>query len=270
MQRYIELDSFTAVGAGEVANLVLANGVRYDEIHLECSDLDHIEYIRLTLNAVEIFRLGYEQIVMMDIYDGLHVLSGGLEPAGKYISLPLALVQAELLDSQLISGLVTGLGDNVVLEVKLKDSAESPKLKAFANVSAHNGVRNVVRRFVKYTVPVAASGEVDFTSIVKGPRILRMFFKSENIDKLEIKQDQRTVYELTSERNNYLLRRAGKELTSDYFIFDSIKRNFPVVDAMPTTFQNLNFRLTIGEGGAQNVEVLVEQLEAIEPRDWRK
>lgn len=263
MQRYIELDSFTAVGPGEVANLVLANGVRYDEIHLESNQAANIEYVRLTLNAVEVFRLTRAELSLLDTYDGLNSTTG-------FISIPLAMVQAQMLDSQLISGLVTGPGDNVVMEVKFADAAVSPVLKAFANVSAHAGVRSLVRRFVKYTIPVAASGEVDFTSIVKGPRILRMYFKSGNVDKLEIKQDQRTVYELTKARNDFLLKRSGKNLVADHFIFDSIKRDFPVIDAMPTNFQNLNFRLTIGAGGAQNVEVLVEQLEAIEPRDWRK
>lgn len=262
MQRYIELDSFTAVGPGEVANLVLANGVRYDEIHLESNQSTEIEYVRLTLNAIEIFRLNRAELSMLDTYDGLTSTSG-------FIAIPLAMVQANMLDSQLLSGLVTGRDDNVVLEVKFSSAATAPRLKAFANVSAHNGVRNVVRRFVKYTIPVAASGEVDFTSIVKGPRVLRMFFKSAHVDKLEIKQDMRTVYELTKARNDYLLKRSGKNLIADHFIFDSIKRDFPVIDAMPTTFQNLNFRLTIGAGGAQNIEVLVEQLEAVEQRDWR-
>ena len=262
MQRYIDLDSFTAVGPGEVANLVLANGVRYDEIYLESNQEDKIEWVRLTLNSVEIFRLTRTELNMLDTHDGLPGKSG-------YLSIPLAMVQANLLESQLISGLVTGGGDNVVLEVKFYNSAVSPVLKAFANVSAHDGYRNLVRRFVKYTIPVAAAGEVDFTSLVKGPRILRMFFKSDHIDKLEIKQDMRTVYELTSDRNEMLLLRAGKGSISNTFVFDSIKRDFPVRDAMPTTFQNLNFRLTVGSGGAQNIEVLVEQLEPIEPRDWR-
>ena len=262
MQRYIELDSFTAVGAGEVANLVLANGVRYDEIHLESNQTAEIEYVRLTLNAIEIFRLKRGELDMLEDYDG-RTRTGG------YISIPLAMVQANLLDSQLVSGLVTGPDDNVVLEVKFSDAAVAPKLKAFANVSAHAGYRDLVRRFVKYTIPVAAEGEVDFTSIVKGPRVLRMYFKSAYVDKLEIKQDMRTVYELTKARNEFLLKRAGKSLIADYFVFDSIKRDFPVIDAMPTAFQNLNFRLTVGAGGAQNIEVLVEQLEKIEPRDWR-
>lgn len=262
MQRYIELDSFTAVGPGEVANLVLAPGVRYDEIHLESNQAAKVEYVRLTLNAIEIFRLTKDELSMLNVYDGLPENSS-------FISIPLAMVQAQMLDSQLMSGLVTGPGDNVVLEVKFKDDAVAPVLKAFANVAAHNGVRSMVRRFVKYTIPVAASGEVDFTSIVKGPRILRMYFKSGNIDKLEIKQNQRTVYELTKARNDFLIERARKNLVTNHFIFDSVKRDFPLVDAMPTNFLNLNFRLTVGSGGAQNVEVLVEQLEAVEPRDWR-
>ncbi|MDP2505639.1 major capsid protein P2 [Oceanobacter sp. 3_MG-2023] len=262
MQRYIELDSFTAVGAGEVANLVLANGVRYDEIYLETSVPNKVEYVRLTLNAIELFRLSKAELDMLDAHDAVASETG-------FISIPLAMVQANMLDSQLMTGLVTGSGDNVVLEVKLASDATSPTLKAFANVAAHNGVRSLVRRFVKYTIPVAAAGEVDFTSLVKGPRIMRMFFKSSYVDKLEIIQDMRSVFKLTKARNDMLLKRAGKGDLSGYFVLNAVKRDFPVVDAMATSFQNLNFRLTVGDGGAQNIEVLVEQLEQIQPRDWR-
>jgi hypothetical protein len=263
MQRYIELDSFTAVGAGEVANLVLANGVRYDEIYLETNQPNKIEYVRLTLNAIELFRLTKAELDMLDTHDGI-------PSSSSYVSIPLAMTQANLLDSQLITGLVTGAGDNVVLEVKFAADAASPTLKAFANVSAHGGVRQVVRRFVKYTIPVAAEGEVDFTSLVKGPRILRMFFATNYMDKLEIIQDMRSVFKLTKARNNMLLARAGKGSISNYFVLNAVKRDFPVIDAMATGFQNLNFRLTVGAGGGgQNIAVLVEQLEQVEPRDWR-
>lgn len=263
MQKYIELDSFTAVAAGEIANLVLANGVRYDEIHLETNVPDSVEYVRLVLNATEIFKLSRVELNMLNKHDKVDGVSG-------YFSLPLANISALMLDSQLMTGLETGLGDNVVLEVKLASNATAPKLKAFASTSAHDGTRQLVRTFKKYTVPVTANGDVDFTSLVKGGRVMRMFFKSANMSKLEIKQDQRTVYELTKARNDYLLKRAGKGLIANVFIFNSIKRNFPIIDSMRTDFQNLNFKISVdGMTSPENIEVLVEQMEQVEPRDWR-
>lgn len=264
MQRYIELDSFTAVGAGETANLVLANGPRYDEIYLETNQASKIEKVVLKLNAVEVFSLSHAELEMMRGYDGL-------PGEAEFITLPMALMNAVLLDSREYTGLATGPGDNVVLEVTFKSDAVNPRLKAFANVSAHAGGRVWVRRFVRNTIPVAAEGEVDFTSMLKGPniKVMRMFFKNPNIDKLEIKQDLRTVFELTDKRNDFLLKTEGKTVPSGYFVFDTTKRGFPLRDAMETAFQNLNFRLTVGAGGSQNIPVLIEQLEAVEVRDWR-
>lgn len=263
MQKYLDLDSFTAVGAGEIANLVLAPGVRYDEIHLETNKPEKVEWVRLKLNGREVFDLSKAELDMLSDHDKIKRTTG-------YIELPLALIGAVLLDSQLTTGLETGKGDNVVLEVKFASDAGTPTLKAFANTSAHAGRRDVVRTFKRYTIPVTANGEVDFTSLVKGGRVMRMFFKSEHIAKLEIKQNDRVVYELTSERNDYLLERAGKALVNGYYVFNAIKRDYPMLDAMNTEYLNLNFKLTIeGQTNAQNVPVLVEQYENLEPRDWR-
>lgn len=263
MQRYIKLDSFTAVGPGETANLVLANGVRYDEIHLKSNQIAEIERVTLSLNAVEMWSLTLEELQLLDEHNRVDFEST------KHLSLPLALGEAVAVETQLTTGLVTGPGDNVVLEVKFTDDAVSPTLKAFANVSAHDGVRRRVRRFVRYTVPVTAAGEIDFTSLVKGPDVMRMFFKSELITKLEIKQNLRTVFELEKEDNDYLLERVFKTVPAGYFVFNSIKRDFPVKDSMSTQYENLNFRLTVAEGGAQNIGVLVEQVDQTESRNFR-
>ena len=263
MQRYIKLDSFTAVGPGETANLVLANGVRYDEIHLKSNQIAEIERVTLSLNAVELWSLTREELEMFDVHNRVD------SDSATHLALPLAINEAVVVETQVTTGLVTGPGDNVVLEVKFSDGAVNPTLKAFANVSAHDGVRRRVRRFVRYTVPVTAAGEIDFTSLVKGPDIMRMFFKSGLITKLEIKQNLRTVFELEKADNDYLLERASKTVPDGYFVFNSIKRDFPVFDSMSTQYENLNFRLTVAEGGAQNIGVLVEQVDQTEMRSFR-
>lgn len=261
MQNYINLDGFSAVGAGQVANLVLDSGPKYDEIHLQTNEPEKVEFVRLSLNAVEVFKLEKDELDMFNAYDSVEGTSG-------FLALPLVMNNAVPLDTKVFTGLETGPGDNVVLEVKFAADAGGPTLSAFANVSAHPGRRDVVRSFERYTVPVAADGKLDFKSIVKGPRILRMWFKSPNIQGLEIKQNSVVRYEMTKERNDYLLKSEGKVVPAGYFVFDPTKRNFPLVDAMRTDFQNLNFRLDVQGGGAQNIEVLVEQLEQIEPRNW--
>lgn len=256
MAQLINLDSFSAVGAGETANLVLPVNPRYEQIYLETNVADKIKRVRLTLNAEEIFSLTRQELAMLQSYAGIAQESG-------FITLPLNFDGALMLDSQIFTGLVTGPGDNPVLEVEIAEDAAAPRLKAFAETSARGPTRDVIRRFQRYTVPVAAEGEVDFNTMVRGPgiKVLRMFFKSDAIDALEIKRDGVVIYEATKKRNDFLLKRAGKTLPEGYFVFDPTRRDFPLRECLSTTAHNLNFKLkTKGVEGAKNIDVLVEQL----------
>lgn len=261
MQNYIELSSFSAVAPGQVANLPLDIGPKYNEIHLESNQANKIEWVRLKLNAKVVFELTKAELDRQLSYDKI-------QGSSNFIALPLALHYAVPLQSQVFTGLPTGPGDNVVLDVKFASDAVAPELKAFAEVAEHNGVREVVRTFERYTIPVGANGKIDFTAIERGPRILRAWFESPNIGSLEVKQNGVVAYELSQARNNYLLKMRGKEIPAGFFVFDPTARNYPLIDAMKTAYQNLNFRLDVTSGGAQNIEVLVEQLEALEPRQW--
>ncbi|MEX1057042.1 MAG: major capsid protein P2, partial [Natronospirillum sp.] len=87
MQTPIKLESFSAVGAGQTANLVLAPGVTYDAVYIETNvPPAEIEQVKLELNANEIFALTGDELVMIDKYDEIYTAFAG--PTYRY-ALPL-------------------------------------------------------------------------------------------------------------------------------------------------------------------------------------
>lgn len=264
MQTPIKLESFSAVGAGQTANLVLATGVTYDAVYLE-TNLTPAEMlkVRLELNAEEIFALSGDELKMLDLFDEVEASFAG--PTYRY-ALPLQYETAILADTQRTTSLVLGPGDNCVINVDIDAAAVSPTLSAFAETSAFRGTRQLVRKFERYTVPVAAAGITEFFSMNKGSRVLRMHFNTADMDGLEVIRDRLKVYELDKARNDYLLTRAGKTPQAGYFHFDPTKQGFPIIDGFATSAQNLVFRLSMTAGG--NVPVLVERLDAAQARTW--
>lgn len=255
MQTPIKLQSFSAVGAGQTANLVLAGGVTYDAIYIETNvPPAQITYVELKLNANEVFSLSGDELVMLDQFDEVYSAFAG--PTYRY-ALPLQIEYAVLADVQRQTGLVIGPGDNCVINVKIDGAAVTPVMSAFAETSAMRGARNVVRTFQRYTVPVAAAGITEFFNLNKGNRLLRAHFKSADMSSLEIVRDRLKIYELDKARNDYLLERAGRTVQAGYFHFDPTKHGYPVIDSMSTVANDLVFRLGMDAGG--NVEVLVER-----------
>lgn len=263
MQHPIKLESFSAVGAGQSANLVLATGLTYDAVYIETNLAPaDILGVKLELNAVEIFNLTGAELVMLDQFDEVETSFAG--PVYRY-NLPLQFESAILADTQRTLSLALGPGDNCVLNVDIAPGASSPVLAAFAETGPDRGRRELVRKFERYTVPVAAAGTTEFFSMNKGSRVIRMHFSSADMTGLEIVRDRLKLYELDKARNDFLLQRAGKTPQTGYFHFDPTKRGFPIIDSFSTAAQNLVFKLSMDAGG--NVPVLVERLEPM-PFNW--
>jgi len=264
MQTPIKLDSFSAVEPGSDANLVIQPGVTYDGIYLETSLApSEIENARLQLNAEEIWSLSGAELVMLDKFDVIYDSFGG--PVYRY-SLPIQYETAVLADMQRVTSLTIGPGDNCVLKVKIAAGATSPTLEAFAETSAFRGYRDAIRKFERYTVPVAGAGTAEFFSVNRGSRVLRMHFKTANMDGLEIVRDRLKVYELDKGRNDYLLKRSGRVPQSGYFHFDPTKQGFPVLDGFATVANALTFKLNMTAAG--NVPILVERLYKGQAMNW--
>ncbi|GGX52299.1 major capsid protein P2 [Saccharospirillum salsuginis] len=265
MQNVIKLESFSAVGAGETANLVLSPGVTYDGIYLETNvPPAQINSVRLELNAEQIFDLSGTELKMLDDYEEKGIAFAG--PTYRY-ALPIQMEEAISAQSERFTSLVIGPGDNCVINVEIDGTATAPTLKAFAETSPFREVREVVRKFERYTVPVAAAGIAEFYSIQRGDRVLRMHFKTGDMNGLEVVRNRLKVFEIDSGRNDYLLTREHRTPQTGYFHFDPIKGGYPRLDSFVTAADQLTFKLDMAASG--NVEILVERISAKQARDWR-
>ncbi|MFQ3229713.1 major capsid protein P2 [Reinekea sp.] len=262
MRNIIELNSFSAVGPGQTANLVIEPGVTYDSIYIESALKADIEHITLKLNGEEILpRMTVAEIEAIQYRKGHRPV----DQTNEYVELPLQLRDALYDGTQRVTGLVVGPGDNCVLDVKIKSSAVAPVLSAFSETRGFPGMRSVVRKFERLTVPSAAAGKVDFTSMQRGSRLLKVYFMAPfAINGLEIIRDSAKVWELSKDRARLIHGSYGADCDVDdtagiKYVFDPVREGFPLKDAFSTQANALNFK--IETGGAGNIEVLIERLE---------
>jgi hypothetical protein len=253
----LKLNSFSGVGAGQTASLVLSNGPFYQDIYLKTNvSIANIESVKLKLNTVELFDLTGTQLRMMQAYYNIPVKAG-------FFTLPISASHSPELQRRLSTGLATFAGDNLVLEVKIAAGAIAPTIEAFADVRANPGFRPFVRRFLPFTIPAAGAGESQFTSFTKGPRIMAAYFNKADMTKLVIERDKNTLFELESDANNFLLEREGRIPQAGYFHFDPTRMDYPIDEAFVTASQDLSFKVTVGTGG--NIPVIFDCIDS-DPR----
>ena len=296
MRPITKLNYFSAVQAGQTANLVLDPGATYDQIYIKANNIfSDIEKITLKLNAEEIFSLTpaeiqailfrKDQIMAME-----YSLASKFGPDGDgghfdidnhrintVLPLPLQLLDSVYDGTQRLTGLVLGPGDNCVIDVKLRQSPNTPTLEAYAETRAFPGVRQVVRKFERYTVPIAAAGEVNFTSILRGSRVLRMYFKTtspagNSIEALQIKRDGVEIWDVKKSDNEFVnwfydaSNFIETEIGGFDYVLDCVREGFPLKDAMSTQSNAMNFKIACS--GADNIEIIVERLEPM-ARSWQ-
>jgi hypothetical protein len=253
----IKLNSFSGVGAGQTASLVLSNGPFYQDIYLKTGvAIAHIESVKLKLNTVELFDLSGTQLRMLQDYYDIPVTAG-------FFTLPISASHSPELARRLSTGLATFSGDNLVLEVKISADATAPTLEAFADVRANPGYRPFVRRFLPFTIPAAGAGESQFTSFTKGPRIMSAYFQKDDMTKLVIERDKNTLFELEKDANDFLLKREGRKPQTGYYHWDATRMDYPIDEAFVTASQDLAFKVTVDSGG--NIPVLFDCIDS-DPR----
>ncbi|TXR52061.1 major capsid protein P2 [Reinekea thalattae] len=260
MRPIIELNSFSAVAAGQTANLVLDKNVKYDQIYLQVADVADIEWIKLRLNTSDILpSLTPSEISAINYRKG----NVPKNQSGSYIALPMQMLDAVLADSQRVTGLPVGDTDDCILQVKLKSDATAPTLSAFAEVSPFTGSRGVVRLFERYTVPASSAGLVNWTNLERGSRVARMYFSGPTIEHVTIKRDMTEIWDLGKDQTRMIHGVYGADCTVDdaagfSYVFDAMREGFPIKDSLVTSNGNIKVDITVAAAGT--IDVLVERL----------
>lgn len=253
-----KLDSFSSVAANETANVALPVGPTYESIHLQLGgtsfDKSHVDRVTLNLNGDDIVDVTGADLSAMFRYE--HT-----EDAA-FLSIPLSDFEAKADAGQALTGLVTMPGDTLVLNVQI-GAATAPTLKGWAYTSAARPMREVIPRLKKISWTPGATGEQDFTTFPRGPRVKRLFIGGGTavIDDLKIFRDDIKIYDRPSTVNSFELQKVFKKnAISGYHVVDPVADGFMLKNMMITQSQSFVVKANVTTAGS--LPILAWTLEA--------
>lgn len=264
------LPSFTAVGFGNTARLIMEVGRTFQKIVLDTRDsagnvtvtADEILKVIIQLNGREILNVSGEQLVMLEKYRGFGVVDGT-------IVIDYSLPHANSEQGRALSHLVTTPSDNMVLSVELKDKTTNtvPLLKGYAvqsnNVSPQ---RVVVPVLVNSSIQIGQTGLNTYRTYVRGPRIVGIHFldklagaSTHAITDLEIKRDDQTIHNLSTKLSHEAQIRSGFVPQANYTHFNPVLSKAYIVDTLRTRSNKFEIMPTVRRAG--DITALFYQLE---------
>ncbi len=266
----IQLNSFDGLAWNQKATARLEGGPTYDEIILDfggtITSAAQVLNVIINLNGDEIVRLTGEELKMLEAYRG-HAAD-----ADKFV-ITLEDIDNKSEEGQKITSLVTLPGDNITLTVQIGNyttaNTDPLSLTAYARVSGAQQKRVFIPRKYSIVMNAASTGENDFTTLTRGPRIRALHFKTPNMTGLRIRRDRIEVHEpIPVDVNELLLKRNGRTPQAGYYHFDPIQSKFGLRDLFATAAQeSLVFKLNMSAAGA--VPIVVESVEALQSPDLR-
>ncbi|WP_045392490.1 major capsid protein P2 [Vibrio rotiferianus] len=266
MQAPMKLNAFTGIGYGQKSTVVLPVGPTYEEIHLRTNlSAGMIKRVSISLNAEEIYILTGAQLLMLEAYKKQPAKTG-------YFTIPFADIVGKTKNGIRATGLVTEVGDNIILEVEVGSpsdlsSAPAIDLSAWAVVSEPQMARVLTPKIRPETMQATSGGENEFLNLNSGATklIRRMHFISDKVTDLKIERDFKKVFECDKDYAEYLAGRHERAPQNGYFHFDPIQRGFFLQDLFKTAHSSqLKFTVTTTQP-IGSLPILVESVEVERP-----
>lgn len=229
------LDSFSSVGAGLTAVVAVPVGPTYEDIVLETdAAIADLTEVRLILNAEPIVAVSGQ--VLVDFETFLHGA-----PGTNMVPISLRDIAMDSFAGEENTALVTGPGDQLTLEVDVAGGSALTFLRGFAETSRARPVREVLPRLQRFSWVPGATGKQQLSSLTRGPVYRRMMLGGDTgaHDSIKIDRDQRTLFEVTTARNDELNRRAGKTAlagTREMYDFVRLGYNERALDTRSQSF----------------------------------
>lgn len=259
-----ELDDFSgANGFGKTKTLHLAPGPIYHELQLFTNvNNDQVEQVEVKVNGDAIYDITGDFLRKLEAYKKRY------QGAGIFI-VPFSDLTGRTQDGQHLSSLVTMPGDNITVKVKFGAATQAqidanfvPEIKAVAITgSAPEGiVRQTIPRMYRETIDCGSTGKTSYKNFERGPRIRRLHIEGD-VERLEIKRDRKTRFELDAVQNTFGLKRDGREPQGGYFHFDPVQTGFVLADMLQTSGESFEINPTMGTAG--DYEVVFETIERV-------
>lgn len=257
-----KLSAFSGVVKGGKASLQLPTGSTYETIilktNLTAAELDRVE---ITLNDDKIYNVTTSHLNMLQKYHGKPAIEGVFYiPFSDFYNIERGSVSS--------TAFVTQLNDHITLELTLTDAipdAKAIRIDTFAIVSDPQPARQLIPRLYTQTMTATASGDNDFHGVLSSPNrfIRRMHFKTDKMDKLEIKRDGREEGEFHKEIVEYIAAQHDKTWDAKYFHYDPLVYGFMRDFLLPTHHNSEFFFRAHTTEVVQSIEILLEVIEKV-------
>lgn len=240
----LPLDSFNGVGEGKRASVSIPGGPTIDEIELiyPYSVTAGAEFTAAHFTTVR-FKLGTEAIVEVTGEELIKLCQDylGIYTENGRIVIPFKEIAARTYDGVHMTGLVTFPSDAITVEAEINGTGASAvlALSGRATYSASQPVRKIVPKILAQSFPVTATGEIDVTTLARGPRVKRIHFADAEMAALRILRDKVEVYNAEIADAEFTAKRHGRVPQTGYFHLDSSPDGFSVAKMLVTASGSL-------------------------------
>lgn len=266
-----QLPSFNGVGASQTATLELPIGPTYHGITLTFGGtaflLSDMTELRLIANGTPIQTIASgDDLNIFNLFDGRAAADGQIYWDFERYGLD-NVAQREL------TAIGTGGAQNLAedspdynpvpittlnIEIDIGSSASAPTLSAQAEQSAQRPAGVILNRR-KFIHSPSAAGDFEISNFPKTQRINMIRFKTlaGEIDDVEIKRDDTSVFNRTVAQNN-LIQIDGKRVPQEnWYVFDPSERGDGNRTLLPTVE---DFRVILGMNAAETVTAYVDYI----------
>ncbi len=257
------MPAFEAVAAGQTATAKLPIGLSYHSLQLNYSGatLAQLNEIRVVVNGKVLQRyVEASHLDSMNKFDGQAGANGVINiPIGDRFGLK---TRAGIELSKLGTGIVsdTNPATSIHVEVDIDAAAVNPALSLLA-VMSDPDVSGLVKHVRQFTKSPTGAGLYEISDLPKGNLYNQIFFKSANIDKIEIERDERIVFSRTKAENDKIQNDGVRITQAGYFVVDLTEEGHGSESLVTEGVQDLRFKLTMA--AADTVGVTVVSLGAL-------
>lgn len=270
------LNGLNGVAWGSKASVALPAGPTYTEIHLETSlRADQIRFVNVVLNGETIVQASGADLIMMEKYKNHHVQEATFETTGTGESAVTTLTQLGVFvipftnptaKNQIganFGGLVTLQGENITLEVEIKEGSGALSLGGYAYTTPAEARRVWEPNIKTHTFQANSTGLNDYPSFPGSNQVFlrRAYFKGA-VSRLILERDGTTLFDATKGVYEFQQKRVERVPQDGYFIFDPTIYGYERADVLNTgKVSEFVFRMDLGAAVA--VPILVESVKQV-------
>lgn len=253
-----QLQSLSNVTAGATATLQLPLGVSYELVKFKLTNITpaQMHNLRLKINGIEVqnYKSGAE-------LQELNGFKGYAADSAGFLSWFFVQPELNMIPDQQITKLGTKDVKTLVIEFDVDSGVTSPVVKASALIS-NNAPLAIIKKVRRFTSSSAVAGLQEIDNIpTNGARISAVHFKKADVNKIEVKANNQTVYEAEQVEAREYQKAYDRTPNNSYFHVDWTLLGDSSEALGTAGFQDFRFKLDHAAAGG--FDFIVEYLDTL-------